>query len=267
MPTYKGNRGNLLQHWVLAELVTHIGRQTGPTAHLCFVDAHAMSPYATRDEKPGQTASDFETVRDRLPGPGSRFEQAWRRLVTQERIEYPTSAMFVRDLWDGPLSLVLCEADNATADDIFEWQRELPTGSTTELYRGDWRRRIRGDLPEAQACIVSFDPYMVVGDNPASTRQGNMYVSDLVRAAGGILEIRSGPLFVQLSTYSAQDSPQDKLIPVVQWVMAAVGLELVDTVRADGHMMSMVFSHGIVEKPAHLHDRFNAWLTLATGPA
>jgi hypothetical protein len=49
--------------------------------------------------------------------------------------------------------------------------------------------------------------------------------------------------------------------------MAAVGLELVDSVVADGHMMSMVFSREMTSKPAQLHERFNEWLALATGPA
>ncbi len=266
MPTYKGNRGNLLQHWVLAELVTSLENQGGAGAELCFIDAHSMSPYATRDLTPGSTAGDFEIVRNRLPGQGSTYERAWRELVAEERVEYPTSAMFVRHLWPGPLQMILCEADTVTADDIIEWQRTLPIESQIELHRGDWRTRLRDDLPRTAACLVSFDPYMIIGENPAAPMQGHMYLQDLVRAAAGILDIQSGPLLVQLSTYSAQNNSQDEIVAIVEWIMAAVGLELVDAVRASGHMMSMVLTRDVAQRPVQLHERFNAWLGLAATP-
>ena len=264
MPIYKGNRGNLLQHWVLAELVTLLREQVGPNAQLCFVDAHAMSPYATRSPKPDSTASDFDSVRDRLPGQGTVYEQAWEKLAV-EQVEYPTSAMFVRHLWHGPLSMVLCETDGPTADDIFEWQRTLRhEPSEIELHRGDWRRRLREELPRAEAHLVSFDPYMIMGENPASSLQGHMYLWDLIRAAASILEIQTGPLLVQLSTYSAQNSPQDKIIAIVTWVMAAVGVELVETVHADGHMMSMILARNVSQPLKHMNEHFNTWLSSAT---
>jgi hypothetical protein len=70
-PTYKGNRGNLLQHWVLAELLSMLGDYVGRGGSLSFVDDHAMSPYAIRSSSPGQTARDFDVVRGQLPGQGS----------------------------------------------------------------------------------------------------------------------------------------------------------------------------------------------------
>jgi hypothetical protein len=104
---------------------------------------------------------------------------------------------------------------------------------------------------------------MIVAENPAKTVPGNMYPSDIIRAAASILEIQTGLLLVQLSTYSAKNSPQDKIIPIAQWIMAAVGLELLDTVRADGHMMSMIFARGVTHRSVRLHDRFKSWLALA----
>jgi hypothetical protein len=267
MPTYKGNRGNLLQHWVLAELVTLLNRQLGPEAQLSFVDAHAMSPYATRDPMPGSTAADFDGVRDRLPGQESTYEEAWHHLVTQERVEYPSSAMFVRHLWRGPLQMVLCEVDPRTAHDIAAWQRTLSKGSEVEIYEGDWRRRLREDVPRSAACLISFDPYMIIGENPAAPTQGNMDLRDLIRVAGATLNIESAPLLLQLSTYSAQNNSQDKIAPIVEWVMVAAGLELVSTVRASGHMMSMVFARNLSQPPPQLSDRFSAWLPSALRPA
>ena len=113
MPTYKGNRGNLLQHWVLCELLTLLKGQVPPDSCLGFIDAHAMSPYATRDPKSGQTAGDFEVVRKQLPGQRSTFELSWKNLSGEPRVAYPTSAMFACELWPGPVHMVLCEKDEA----------------------------------------------------------------------------------------------------------------------------------------------------------
>lgn len=118
MPTFKGNKGNLLQHWVLAEL-TLLLRSQFPSAHLSLIDAHAMSPYATRS--PGASANVFDVVQNRLPGQGSAYEHAWSQMAGQKgsrAVEYPTTAMFVRHLWRGPLAMVLCDIDKATIDDV-----------------------------------------------------------------------------------------------------------------------------------------------------
>lgn len=77
MPTFRGNRGNLLQHWVLVELATILRNlSTPPVPQLCFIDAHAMAPLAARHPSPGQTAQDFDAVRDALPGQQSLLTQS-----------------------------------------------------------------------------------------------------------------------------------------------------------------------------------------------
>jgi hypothetical protein len=266
MPTYKGNRGNLLQHWLLCELLTFLKGQVPQTTCLAFIDAYAMSPYATRDSSPGPTSSDFEVVRKLLPGRNSTFEQTWKDLSGVPRVEYPTSAMFASQLWPGPLHMVLCEKDEASAEQIIEWRATLPSNTQVEVHGGDWRPRFRRDFPRSQACLVSFDPYVIVRENPAETKAGNMYLCDLIRAASAILEIRSGPLLVQLSTYDARSNSHDEVLETVRWIMAAAGLSLIADVRADGHMMSMVFGRNFVQEPTALDEAFRRWLRAATGP-
>ena len=78
MPSFKGNDGNLLQHWVLCELLTvarkHITRLT-------FIDAHSMAPVAThRTEKSATRRHRFDAVFEQLPGQRTSFEQAWKAL-------------------------------------------------------------------------------------------------------------------------------------------------------------------------------------------
>jgi hypothetical protein len=265
MPTYKGNRGNLLQHWLLCELLTLLKEQVPPSTSLAFIDAHAMSPYATRDPTPGQTGDAFEIVRKHLPGQRSTFELTWKDLSDAPRVDYPTSAMFVCQLWPGPLHMVLCEKDEASAEQIVEWRATLSSITQVEVHHGDWRTRFRGDFPWSQACLVSFDPYAIVRENPADNKTGNMYLSDLIRAASALLEIRSGPLLVQLSTYDARSNSHDEVLETVRWIMAAAGLSLVAAVRADGHMMSMVFGRNLVREPIALDEAFRSWLRAAIG--
>ena len=153
--------------------------------------------------------------------------------------------MFARQLWPGSLHMLLCEKDEASADQIVEWRASLPSQTQVEVHRGDRRTRFRGDFPWSHACIVSFDPYVIVCENPADTQDGNMYLRDIIRAASAILEIRSGPTLVQLSTYDARANSHDEVLGAVRWTMAAAGLALVADVRADGHMMSMAFARDL----------------------
>jgi hypothetical protein len=125
MPTYRGNRGNLLQHWVLVELLSCI--REGGIARLCFVDAYSMSPSPTRSKRAAtdQTAREFDHVRSRLDRSSSAFEQAWLTLSQDLASEYPSSAAFVRRCWPERVHFLLCEADPATADDIERWLSRL----------------------------------------------------------------------------------------------------------------------------------------------
>ena len=94
MPTYKGNKGNLLQHWVLCELLSaareHVSR-------LQFIDAHAMAPVAEKQEDKHKD-SVFDSVRARLPGQGSYYERAWKELVPHGETGYPNSGL-PQNLW------------------------------------------------------------------------------------------------------------------------------------------------------------------------
>lgn len=161
MPTYRGNRGNLLQHWLLVELIGTLRQHA--VAKLCFVDAYSMSPVATRSPKAAtdQTAPEFDQVRARLAEGRSSYERAWLALSQSLRSEYPSSAAFVRHCWEGQLHLLLCEADHATAEDIASWLSSLHTHTSFELHCGDWRERFTREMPTTcDAYFVSFDPNM-----------------------------------------------------------------------------------------------------------
>ena len=110
MPTYTGNKGNLLQHWVLCELVSAARKHV---SRLQFIDAHAMAPIAK--ERTGEDCV-FDLVRARLSEHHSSYERAWNELVLHGETGYPNSAGFVKRLWNGLLFMLLCEVDDATSE-------------------------------------------------------------------------------------------------------------------------------------------------------
>lgn len=114
MGTYKGNVGNLMQHWTLCEILAIAEPHC---SGLNYIDAHAMAPWATT--RTTRNINEFDSVRNSLwncpPGQNSVYERAWNNLAWQEEREgYPSSAAFVRQVWSGQYSLLLCERDSKT---------------------------------------------------------------------------------------------------------------------------------------------------------
>jgi hypothetical protein len=263
VPTFRGNRGNLLQHWVLVELLEDLRERQPGT--LCFVDAHAMSPIATRSPKAAtdQTAAEFDRVRAHLAEGLSPYELTWLSLSQSLGSEYPSSAAFVRHRWKGPLHLMLCEADIETAEEIANWLSDLdPSTVSYELHRGDWRQRFLQDIPSTyNAYYFSFDPNMYDRHDVRPPKVENMYPSDIDIACAPMASLRSIPIIVQLSTYSAnggnsQEDVLDNVVPLFE----AHGFATAGCVCADCAMMSMIFTRDTLVA-ADLAQRFHLWRT------
>ncbi len=134
MSTYKGNAGHLMQHWTLCELLDIAGKKDTPG--LNFIDAHAMAPLARdRDPNPGYNAR-FDGARAGLPGQ-SVYEQAWHNLDPNGE-GYPNSAAFVEEVWEGQVSMLLCEKDESTVTDL---KASLPRKPRTNAARFAWGGR------------------------------------------------------------------------------------------------------------------------------
>src|SRR5690242_911737 len=141
----KGNRGNLMQHWVLCELLQRLGQQ-GFT-HLSLSCTHSMAPWSIPerrgDEDGHRCRRTFNEARTRaVADRNSVFESAWFALALNGGLPYPSSAVLARNVWRTGLSLALCEASVPVADEIDGWlgtreQREQVAHSV--LLRGDWR--------------------------------------------------------------------------------------------------------------------------------
>ena len=145
MGTYMGNAGHLMQHWTLCEA---LGIANNHVTGLNYIDAHAMAPWATQcaDAHGNPQLPDriFRRVRDGMPDQGSVYEQEWHRLANQhQRNGYPSSAAFVRQVWNGQYSLLLCEIDRTTANEIAQWIRP----GVDCLFRDDWAVRFAQPLP------------------------------------------------------------------------------------------------------------------------
>jgi hypothetical protein len=261
MPTYRGNRGNLLQHWVLVDVLEQLSRN-GPS-RLCYIDAHSMSPTATRSPKAATdpTAPEFDRFCAALQGSSSTYEQTWQTLTRSIPCEYPSSAAFVRSVWTRPVHLSLCEADPTTANEIAVWLSGLPAEHTThDLFRGKWQSQFQRGLPIGfPGYLVSFDPNMYDRHVVASPKPENMYGSDATLSARAIAALPHVPLVIQLSTYNVNgaNSQPDVIANLVPH-FETHGLSLAACVRADKSMMSLLFTRDF-SLDHSIERRFQEW--------
>ena len=268
MGKYKGNIGNLMQHWTLCEVLQIANAHA---VGLSFIDSHAMAPWATECTR---TDPKFDSVKNDLPGQGSTYEHAWHSLSHQNQKEgYPNSSALVREVWKHNYSLILCERDLQTADEIEEWRleaRDSPRCNEAKLFRGDWRERFVNKLPNPSEAglqagsltMVSFDPTMYSSIfSPVRRRATHLYRVDLGLALYALSTV-TGPVVMQLSTYSASGkNPQSKVIESVNSVLTPGRFQQAAKVRANGNMMSLVYTREVdwADNLEGLHARFAEW--------
>ena len=263
MGTYMGNVGHLMQHWTLCEILAaaqphHSG--------LNYIDAHAMAPLAAEPEDPAKVDAHFAWVQRNLPGRESRYEQAWHHLVPQGLPEYPSSAAFVQQVWNGRCSLLLCEANPKVAAEI---QVGIPDA---DLFAGDWRQRFADRLPNPpdSLTLVSFDPYMYsthTREGLPKEKPGNLYPADLKLVRRSLNGFEASVL-IQLSTYSNNGgNSQSKVICSADSILKSCDFENVAVVKANigsnRRMMSLVYARNVewAADLAGLPSRFKEWLS------
>ncbi len=252
--SFKGNEGNLMQHWVLCELLNSVSNHF---TDLTYVDAHSMAPLARQRTS---SNSKFDTVFEQLPGQKSSYEQAWQEL-SPEPGTYPNSANFVKQLWPIPrdCSMLLCEIDDETVSLLRSWAAQLKD-LDIEIADGDWRNRFQKGLPKPKGLMfISFDPYMF-NRHLHKIHTGNMCQTDLdllIKATCSCPEI-----LVQLSTYSTNDgNPQGKVIKVIRSKLTANGFDEVAVIKPNKMMMSLIYQRGLtfIDELTSLCLRFKKW--------
>ena len=273
MGTYKGNEGNLMQHWTLCEIVSLANPHHSA---LNYIDAHAMAPLASTPECSDKVTEVFRYVQDNRANGQSVYEKAWASLAPPPSRAYPNSANFVQHLWQHDLSMLLCEQHPGIAAKLKAWLKSQPLFDRLrrgEVYTGDWRIRFSEGLPsqvdsappEDTLTLVSFDPYMI-SDRPHRymKKPGNLYPQDL-GAIGQALGVVKGAVIVQISTYSANGpNPQPVITSLVDKSLRVYGFRRAAKTRTDGHMMSLVYTRGVNAELTRalkaLGNRFDTWL-------
>ncbi len=276
MPTYMGNVGHLMQHWMLCKLVTIAADEDKHIPGLSFIDAHAMAPLARvmgrrrRDDQ-------FDGVRDRLPGQRSAYEWAWHHLAPS--VGYPNSAVFVEKVWKRDFALLLCETDRPTIAELGQWcesVRRLDRCKTAKLSPGDWRNRFRFDkglpsptevgLLDGSLTLVSFDPDRY-DYTTTFAKQGNgrrLYPDDLQELVLPALQGIEGGILVHLPTYAVPSGRAlDDVIESVDPLMEQSDFRRpCDEVRIPGKdMMSLIYAHNVpwANELANLPTDFRRW--------
>ena len=276
MPKYMGNVGHLMQHWTLCELLRIAGKHA---TELNFIDAHAMAPWATN--RNDERTNEFDRVQSRLAAltnhESSTYERAWHSLTqeNQGRGEgYPNSAAFVKEVWKGNLSMLLCETDEETIREIDNWLpgiQRLDRCKRVRRFPSDWLKRFAAGLASPSAdglsdealTLVSFDPDRY--DRHRERHRENLrrlYPQDIGLALDALRGLKGGVL-VHLCTYSRGGAnPQGAVISSVNSIMAAKGFTLSAVVTVDDRMMSLVYGRNVLwwTELADLPDRFTKWL-------
>ena len=255
-----------MQHWTLCELLIVAGKHA---SGLHFIDAHTMAPFART--RTGEDTK-FDCVRAGLLNHAcSAYEQAWRCLASNGG--YPNSAAFVKEVWEGDFSLMLCETDCTTIKEIGSWLKgvnELARCKSAESFPDDWRKRFAEGIPGASEVglrdqpltLVAFDPYMYNRRVGAKTQnKGNLYPEDVELVLDALGRVKGG-IIIQLSTYSTNDNnPQGAVISSVNSIMVARAFMLCGVVRVDNKMMSLIYTRNVswADELANLPNRFNKW--------
>ena len=278
MPTYKGNSGNLMQHWTLCELANIADEENVPA--LSFIDAHAMAPVAhMRSETDKDNRNIFDHVRAGLPGQRSIYERAWNQLA--HRVGYPNSANFVQHVWTRDFSMLLCEKDPATVTALDVWLpsvRSQPRCKRSKAILGDWLETFdkglpspnQVGLPEGSLTLISFDPNMYNRWAVAQRNPFVLYPNDLRQAAGQLSRLDGG-VAVQLSTYSTDyGNGQGDVQNSVDSILEPNGFTRRAVVRVSAPysrkaMMSLVYTRDVPaalsKKLKNLPDDCNKWFS------
>ena len=271
MDTYKGNKGNLMQHWTLCEVLS-IARCHHDA--LNYIDAHAMAPLATK-----RTGNDqvFDRVLSNLTTGNSTYQNAWYALAPNPADGYPSSANFTQHLWekwDGRVSLFLCEIEPDICNKIGAWGNKVEQASKWAKVTckcENWRVVFKNGLPwpasvefaESALPVVSFDPYAISKSlRRYPSFSPNLYPADLNRV-GDALRGFDGGVILQLSTYDNNGpNPQGKVKELLDIRLGAFGFECFARTSPNLKMMSLIYGRNInwSDKLSGLGERFAQWL-------
>jgi hypothetical protein len=270
-----------MQHCVLSEGLSELGKQLGRDIHLLFATSHSMAPWSVprslASAGEDYSRSRFDRARTRLDRPNATsYEIAWEELSCENGLPYPSSANLAVKLWEGPLSLSLSEVDISVAGEIDGWlalpevRARLASNPGNELRVGDWRDTFAakfGNPSGVRAIYAEMDPMrfehhameMCSRDNRAV-----VYVEDLETIAIAFNETNI-PVVLQMSSFSANNNNPHRIVePVISTVLGRAAFCLRGRVEADGNMICLVYARNLDlwEDPQELQRRYSQWAAL-----
>ena len=269
MGTYKGNKGNLMQHWTLCEALSIANRYHSA---LNYIDAHAMAPLAK-----DRTGTDvvFDRVWDRLANGNSTYEKAWCALAPRPADGYPNSARFLVHVWKHKFSLALCDISSDIRNEIDEWLPDVTVLSNCQMALppyGNWRDLFKGRLPLPEdvglgndvLTIVSFDPY-VISKSPRyyPSWSPHIYPADLDTIGAALGEFNHG-VILQFSTYDNNGpNPQSQVQGVLDMRLSEFGFTCEGKTSPNLKMMSLIYARGVrwADQLGTLGNDFTRWLS------
>lgn len=269
----KGNRGNLMQHWVLCEILHRLRQRD--FKHLLFACTHSMAPWSVPerqdDEASNRCRRVFHLARQRIENERpTAYEEAWFALSATGGLPYPSSALFAQHIWQEELSMLLCEANLAVAGEIDGWLGTPDIQARVQgqrLSRGDWRLAFANPfvVGDADVLLIEMDPMRFEHHAPNECSRNDRAVLfpedvDLVRTSLGGLTL---PVLLQMSSFSANNGNSHSIVQqTITTHLAGSGFDLLGRAMVGGQMISLIYGRGIrlLANSTELEDGFTAWL-------
>lgn len=268
MGSCKGNRGNLMQHWVFSETLSRIAALAHE--HLLLVCTHSMSPKSAVSSPDRHFKSACSGLKNNQ-GQHSHYERAWGALTGGDENPYPNSAGLAVEIWKRRLSMLLCEFDPDKAQEINDWLDSQEVAARLvwqECHTGDWRKRIGSaiDHPDSvDVLYVEQDPMVFSRSDlqkPRGKQRANVYPCDVRLLLTALREVRL-PVVYQLSSFTANGgNTHPATIPVLDKLLTEEQFILEARVAPDDAMISHVYSRGLSSRlwvaPADAEAGFRA---------
>jgi hypothetical protein len=283
----RGNRGNLMQHWTLAEVVSAIKDKVD---NLHFVTTHSMAPWSVPEKKDEnqRCRQVFRVASRRLKSQTnlSYYESAWKALSNESGVPYPSSAVFMTEFFGNKtLSISLCEFDSRTAAQIRGWLCDDSVSrifSHHVLLEGDFRFSIRSpltwnDVKKSDCIYIEMDPMKydarrklppnhpkgekIPKENRVSTDPQILYPEDIELI---LRELPSAPqpIILQVSSFDVNNGMTlERQEESLSTILAGGNFKLAGQTRVGKVMATFLFARNIDLQCDDLRKRFEEWLS------
>ena len=257
--TFKGNFGNLLQHWTLVEIVVLL-KDLFPSQRLTYFDAHSMSPYA-HAERPD---AHFLNIFLKLCTGTSKYENVWCELrSTQSEISYPNSIAFVQAIWKNDILPILCEINPETYKQLAKYVSGISDKFDVKrrIVNSDWRKEWKAQsFDDSEVILASFDPnkFLKIDKSQGSFNLTDNDVKSIIEKAKSISKT---PLVIQISIFGNSDDDCNHIKQA--FIDNGFVCEMIDYCWLYPKMHSLVICKnvsGIDMKISQLNRKFKTWI-------